>query len=580
MSQNSERNYTRNTKHGKSGDVKDLIHSGMSDYEVVAKLRKDHPNDEDFVNKMFEAYKERMDFIRRKAGKFKTLVLSKYSTLPLPQVLEKAKKFKTKYEFSDDEFSSFINMVLSDKSFANNTMNVPTGAMSRTLGYNLDAFAGDRLRVKNNEMDVLQEILRLHAETKALHSQVVVQSLTYNDCSPEATTGVFRRERHNVYSYIHPVVAALFLPRIRYLDEHMLIANLANIVKCRHESKPIQTQPEFELYWDLITDPNEVACVTNRDSPMVDLRNRVQLQVKLWQSVMSLRQGNYYHESLTDLLVALDNCNNNIFDAPDFAYVKDEGTILRRLLGAFSLRPTIVSVKPFYGVSAGNYSLNTMSMVQVTTIPIITLRLPLNIQNKALTVHLNESLEQLQWYVENKMIVPKSQQIVYSRDVIFFYANRRYQSINFGTLNAPFNFTALPATVTGFETLNTTNINHSHRINIGDDWFVLRSVVLVERSSANKDLIIGSTAGILVHPDPATGRYETTALLYNPQAAGEKYLENGVYTSLSPITWMDYNPKFNARPGCDETFTQCAQTRGSIYVYVKEQSQKTKLRPY
>lgn len=580
MSQNSERNYTRNTKHGKSGDVKDLIHSGMSDYEVVAKLRKDHPNDEDFVNKMFEAYKERMDFIRRKAGKFKTLVLSKYSTLPLPQVLEKAKKFKTKYEFSDDEFSSFINMVLSDKSFANNTMNVPTGAMSRTLGYNLDAFAGDRLRVKNNEMDVLQEILRLHAETKALHSQVVVQSLTYNDCSPEATTGVFRRERHNVYSYIHPVVAALFLPRIRYLDEHMLIANLANIVKCRHESKPIQTQPEFELYWDLITDPNEVACVTNRDSPMVDLRNRVQLQVKLWQSVMSLRQGNYYHESLTDLLVALDNCNNNIFDAPDFAYVKDEGTILRRLLGAFSLRPTIVSVKPFYGVSAGNYSLNTMSMVQVTTIPIITLRLPLNIQNKALTVHLNESLEQLQWYVENKMIVPKSQQIVYSRDVIFFYANRRYQSINFGTLNAPFNFTALPATVTGFETLNTTNINHGQRINIGDDWFVLRSVVLVERSSANKDLIIGSTAGILVHPDPATGRYETTALLYNPQAAGEKYLENGVYTSLSPITWMDYNPKFNARPGCDETFTQCAQTRGSIYVYVKEQSQKTKLRPY
>jgi len=579
------KNYTRNTKpdrrESKSGnDVKDLIHQGMDDYAVIAKLRKDHPNDDDFVQKMFEAYKDRMDFIRRKAGKFKTLIFSKYANLPLPQVLEKAKKFKRKYEFSDDEFQSFTNMVLSDKTFANNTLNVPTGAMSRTLGYNLDAIVGDRLRLKNNEIDILQEILRIHAETRALHSQVVVQSLTYTDCPPEALTGKYDRQKHNPYSYIHPVLAALFLPRIRYLDEHMLIANLANIVKCRYENKPIQTQPEFELYWDLITDPNEVACVSNREAPMTDLRNRIILQTKLWESVMFLRQGRYFNERLTDFMVALDNCNNNIFDAPDLAYVKDEGTILRRLLGAFSLRPTIVSVRPFYGISAGNYSLNSMAMVQVTTIPIVTLRLPLNIQNRNLTVHLNESLEQLQWYVENKMIVPKAQSIVYSRDVIFFYANRRYQSINFGTLNAPFNFTALPATVTGFETLNTTHINYEPRINIGDDWFELRSVVLVERSAVNRDLIIGSTAAVVVPLKVELQRYENTYLLYDPQGAGEQFeMNDGSLYRNEPVTFIPGMSPYASGTGV-EPFDARTRCRGTIYVYVKEQNQTTKLRPY
>lgn len=578
------KNYTRNTKpdrrESKPADIKGLIQNGVDDYAVISKLRKEHPNDEDFVQKAFETYKERMDYIRRKAGKFKTLIFSKYANLPLPQVLEKAKKFKHKYEFSDDEFNSFVSMVMSDKTFAGNTYNIPTGAMSRTLGYNFDTIVGDRLRLKNNEMDILQEILRIYAETKVLHSQIVIQSLTYTDCAPESLTGEYDRKKHNPYSYIHPVLAALFLPRIKFLDEHMLIANLANIVKCRYENKPIQTQPEFELYWDLITDPNEVQCVSNRDTPMVDLRNRIVLQTKLWESVMYLRQGRYYNERLNDFMVALDNCNSNIFDAPDLAYVKDEGTILRRLLGAFSIRPTIVSVRPFYGIASGNYSLNSMAMVQVTTIPIVTLRLPLNIQNKNVTVHLNEALEQLQWYVENKMIVPKSQSIVYSRDVMIFYANRRYQSINFGTLNAPFNFTALPATITGFETINTTNINYEPRINVGDDVFQLRSVVLVERSHVNKDLIVGSTAAIIVPLDMQLRRFEQTYLLYDPQGAGEHFeLNDGSLYSNSPITYIPGMSPFNAESGV-EPFDRRTRTRGTIYIYVKDQSQQTKLRPY
>lgn len=575
--QRDSRNYTRESKHSKN-DARDLVRPDRTDRDVVLKLRSEHPNDEEFVQKMYEEYKERMDFIRRKAGKFKNLIFSKYSNLPLTQVLEKAKKFKRKYEFTDDEFHSFVNMVLSDKNFKADTINYPTGAMSRTLGYSLDAVVGDRLHVKNNEMDVLQEILRMYAETKILHSQVVVQSLTYTDCSNEAISGLYDRTKHNPYAYIHPVLAALFLPRIRYLDEHMLIANIANIVRCRYENKPIQTQPEFELYWDLITDPNEVACVSNKDTPMIDLRNRIVLQTKLWDSVLNLRQGRYYNERLSAFMVALDNCNNNIFDAPDLAYVKDEGTILRRLMGAFSLRPTIVSVRPYHNIAGGNYSMNSMSMVQITTIPIVTVRLPLNMQNKSTSINMNEALDQLQWYVENKMIVPKSQQIVHSRDVVIFYANRRYQSINFGSLTAPYNFTALPATVTGFETLNPVNINYTDTVQIGDDLFNLRSVVFVERSAQNNDLIIGSTAGIVVQPTNIGATYDDYYIQYNPQGVtnDDSFTGNNGNT-ISPFFEMQ-----EVGTVADETLTfrYSAVTRGTIYVYVKDQPQDTKIKPF
>ena len=52
----------------------------------------------------------------------------------------------------------------------------------------------------------------------------------------------------------------------------MLIASIANIVKCKHDGKPILTKPEYELHWDLITDPNDTVC--DMESPMRDLRNR------------------------------------------------------------------------------------------------------------------------------------------------------------------------------------------------------------------------------------------------------------------------------------------------------------------
>lgn len=527
---------------------------------MLATLREKYPNDRDLVSKVFSEYEEKMSRIRRKAQKFAQLILTRYSHLGPKRIMEKARKYKKKYDFSDDEFSAFINIALSDKAFANtnNNYNVPNTPMSRALGHTSDVQG--KMLVKPNELETLQEILRMHQENAALHTQVIVQSLLYSECAPQALYGKYENKKDNVYSHIHPVVAALFLPRIKYLDEHMLIASIAGVVAARNAGTPIRTQPDYELYYDMITDPNEIACSTNRDSPMADLRNRVRLQVELWKSVRDLRMGRYFSPDAANFSMAVDACRNNVFDTPDMAHVRDEGTVLRRLMGAFSLRPTVVSIQTITSNAMTlNYPLNELALTQVTTIPIINIRLPLNPVSGA-TVNMQNALRQPDWYVENKLIVPKHKQVMYSRELVIFYVNRRYQNLNFGKLTMPYTFGTLPTTVSGFESLNNASLQYTPEIKISDSVFELKSLVSVETTrlvnirteEEAKTLIIGSKAWV---------KCTDGWFCYNPTDCAKAIAPTTGSTDLSypaPINKVD-----------DAKVEKAFSEEGTIYVFVK-----------
>ena len=270
---------------------------------------------------------------------------------------------------------------------------------------------------------------------------------------------------------------------------------------------------------------------------MVDLRNRIKLQVELWKVVRELREGRYYTDETKGFNFALDNCKNSLFDAPDLNIVRDEGTVLRRLFGAFSLRPTIVVISPLVsGSMTVPYNLGPMSLSQVTTIPIVNLRLPFNYRNRNSAVYLNEALEQPDWYVDNKVLVPKLKSIIHSRDIIVFYANRRYQSINLTRVTPPYNFTCLPVSHSSLETINDVQITYDPTIVVGDDRFHLRSVVFVDQAISTKDLIVGNSAGIIIRRDYGIGRVQPMYLLYNPMAANIRYLDrDGNFTQDNPI---------------------------------------------
>jgi len=575
--------YDRDVSNPKEGSDKvtvgSLLKEGADESQVRGILKDKFGNDKELVEKMFAEWEEQNARVKRKAKKFAELILTRYNHLGPKRILEKAQKLKKKYGFSDDEFQAFVNIALSDKALSHvNVYNSPNTPMGKTLGQ-MDATLS-KMSVKATETDVLQDILRMHQESAVLHNQVVVQSLTYGDASLEAISGIYDPTKQNKLNHVHPVLAALFFPRVKYLDEHMLIASLPSIVASRHNNAPIKDRPTYELYWDIITDPNEISCVNSKDSPLVDLRNRSRVQVELWKSVKNLRQGKYYEADSMGFLMALSQCRNYIFDSADNIYNNDEGSILRKLLSVFSVRPTIVSIQPFGSYTqALNYPVNTMALTQVTTIPIINIRLPptnttvntmnLTGQPQAVNISLNDGLTHSDWYVENKVLVPKMKSVMYSREVVFFYVNRRLQNVQFQKLVSPYSFSLLPISSSGFESINRLVVDvPMSGLQIGDSLFSLKSFVKVETAQIvqsdyindliNKDLIIGCSTSVV-----ASGKFFS----YNPlraQTAGQMTLA-GVGTTPDQVPYVT---PITAYAGSDE-FNKDARENGTVFMFVK-----------
>lgn len=588
---------TQRMNENDDGDVSQAVQELIKfykrdDYSVLNKLRQKY-KDEDLVEKIFDGYKIRKAKIQKKADRFRQLIWDKYGAIGLShaKMMGKAKKYADRYNLSDDEFELFFKYTITDKRMPE-AYRLPITKMSKALGYGSMMATAGKLKVKPEEMGDLQLIAQLHASTKPLHSQVVLQSLSYNDCAPEAINSVIKvdnyaTDRKNYYSYVHPIIAALFFPKVKLLDELILIANIGSIVNRKHRGLQINTKPDFELYNNFISDPNDSAC-TDLDSPIKDLYIRFALQAVIWDSVLKLRQGQYYNDRLASFLHAIENCRSNVYDAPDLTYVKDEGTILRRLLSAFSLRPTMVSTSRLQGLSGNGmqgqtlpgsslygYAINPLSqLTNVTTVPMITLRLPYNFvsSGNTKTVKLGDALQQAQWYVENGMIVPKSQQIIHSRGVLFFYVGRRFQSINISRLRTQCNFNQLPMTIAGWETINRGTVSYDQQMQVMNDKFVLRSVVMVETLGEKKNLVVGSSAGIF--------KLNGTSFVYNPQAASTMDVSGN---RGQPITNMDSAGPMRAPEGpieapeglvgggcaTHEQLCTKAATAGTIFMYQK-----------
>lgn len=518
--------------------------------------------------------RKQLDTLKKRTSKFHSKILKKISQMgdiSDSQKVEIANKYKKKYNISDAEFNLFIKHAIHDQTLAAH-YNVPNTEMAKVLGFSHINTAGDKLSVKPDEISVVNDIIRVHAETKVLHSQIVLQTLTYADCELSALIGAskFPSTPPNTFSYVHPVIAALFLPKVKLLEEHMLLSNIGYIIKCKQQGTQILTKPDFELYWDMITDPATHVCNT---TPIKDLYHRYILQTKLWDNVLMLRQGRIYSEKLGDFMAAIENCSNGIFDAPDLTYVKDEGTILRRLLGAFSIRPTVVSTSRLFNnfVSASaNYGMvdpfTAQGITQITTIPMVTLRLPYrNVTGNPIL--LDDALTQPQWFVEHKMIVPKTQTILHSRDVIFFYVGRRFQHINLSRMNSPYNFTKLPMTIAGVEQINDTPVDVQPVMDIMNESYQLRSVVTVDRSARNDKLIVGNSACIVSYVHGAV--FDHNYYLYSPLSANQVFPDpaTGMNTRNPAITQISYSG------GLDEDDISSFQYRsrhcGTIYMYQK-----------
>lgn len=548
--------------------LKKHSHELLLDSNVIAELKSAIP-DNKLVDVVFDYYKKRLELIKNKVNKFKKALLAKYPNLSAVDLLRKAKKYSAKYDLSDGEFQMFINLLSTESRTGDAIYNIPNTPMGRTLGYSTAATMGDKLELKEQDLPHFQVIMTLEKETRQLHNRVIMQSLSYQGFDAPAISGDFDPSKHNPYNFIHPVIASLFLPKIPFIEERMLLASVANLIKTKQEGKPIMTQPEYELYWDLITDPNQRACSTDPSKTVEDLKNRVVLQSKLWDSVMKLRLGRYYADDMAGFLSAIESCTNGIFDAPDLVYTHDEGTILRRILNAFSLRTVYVSVSSMIdnAMQVTTLSISPAVYQQITSVPMINLRLPKLPQFQQINqnIHLTHSLRQPQWFMEGKRLVPKVQEIIHAHDVMFFYVDRRFKGSNlaFITAHKHFMLANMPKTLSGLDSVNDMVVNFDRVMQIGRDNYKLSSVVCVDvtninpnqKNTTNADIVISGCRTLFEHDFNGN----TTQFMYDPQNAG------------APVSSTSNNRRgpMVALKTFNNAFDNIATRYGSIFTYVK-----------
>ena len=204
-------------------------------------------------------YLEKYKKVMKRAKKFARLIREKYgkSQYPFHMILSKAHKYKKKHNLTEDEFAAFQRIYEQELAGSgDSTAPVPITNMGKILGdIKLDS-AGTGIEVKGEDYKYLQEILKLHSSTKNLHAQVVLQAMQYQDSDFEAITGEFDRKfGHNPATHIHPVIAALFFPKIAAIEHHFIYANIAGIVKSRYEKTALKTKPDYLLFYSLCYRP-------------------------------------------------------------------------------------------------------------------------------------------------------------------------------------------------------------------------------------------------------------------------------------------------------------------------------------
>lgn len=529
-------------------------------------LRKKY-NNEELVQQIEQVFIEKNREITKKAKKFAELIRAKYanSQYPFHTLLEKAMKYKTKHNLTDEEFSAFQRIYETELVGLKVTDMVrPTTNVQKVLGnisHDYEGFA----KLSPEDYKVLQEILKLNAMSKPLHSNVILQSIQYQDCSAEAQLGKYNKDIHNVSNHVHPIIAALFLPKINVLEEHFLHSNFSNIIKTRFNKEPFKNRADIQLFDAIINDPNDIVCDTH--STLMDLHNRALLQNQLWNSVLSLRNGQYYNNTFREFITSIDTCRMNKYDSPDLIYGRSEGTIIKRLLAAFSFAPTVITsttVSQVYSINPYQQNIKP----SVTRVPMINFKLPYSINDNS-PVNLLDALDQTQLIVENGMVIPKQTSLIYSRGVLFFYIDRRTNIIN--TNNTSFGLQMLPASISsssGFERLNTRPVNFLDSFTIKNDEYVLRSVVINELSQnvppTGDNIIIGSSAIVVLEIDPTKNRYVNEYMLYNPTLASKVNVNSsGLLHGYDPITVIQ---PVGLTP--DELgFREMAEERGILFMY-------------
>lgn len=564
---------------------------------ALLSLRQQY-GDENLVNKIQNEFMMRHSAIVKAAKKFAIAVKAKYANqnVPFHYLLMKARAHAKKHNLSDDEFAEFQRIYEQELSgTSTGEVVIPVTSLMQVLG-NVNTGTDNYFNINDDDARNLQEILKLHETSKPLHAQALLQAIQYQglDQSPETTNAKYNKDFMNPVDYVHPVIAALFLPKYKTVESHFLLSNMAGIVKSRYNRTPIVTKADYELFYNLVTDPNDVVCDTR--TPVGDLLHRCNLQAQLWNSVLHLRNGQVFTPSAREFTAAVDVCRLNKHDNPDFVYGRHDGTVLKRLFSAFSFRPTTVATMPVANV----FAFNPYSQVirpTVTNIPMINIR-ALATQQMAPGGKLAAGIQDLvlqnqQQFIEGNVITSRLTKVMYSREILVVYIDRRI--MQYSVAGTPFNLLRLPTSAAGMEKVTTEKIcdNIETAITVEGDSYELASAIVLDTDEitkidedANKKVKFVKGSYALIRNDtPFTGaEAHAEALIKDRHGAlmreiasltGDAAVRNKYQVGGGVINWKQYKPYATDGAKLDNIYTSVVHpvvldrlnTNGNVLIY-------------
>lgn len=563
--------------------------------QQLANLLRAEGRDEKEIDAIVEKCESSKHKIRKYIRKFIDKIERKYGDLDVPELIKKGMKFAQKHGFSKSEERKFINQVMTGDV---DTPYVPFQEMAYT---DMSKFLGfssfpSFMNIRAPDQGILDEISTLFHESTGLHAAVKNNLSVYESCAPEAISGKYDKDRHNIAEFIHPVIVALFLPKINSLEKRMLISNIGRMIIQRsshllrqyraYSASVVKSElnADLELMYDIAKDPNSMNYFSD-ETPLANLLKRFKIQIELYKNVISLRDGKYYSKSDADVTSStyvsglgkiLQSYEWTYFDSPEFYHVQDEGTFLRKLLSVFSLRPTFTQLSSLMTQSTMGYSNFGASRVSFVNTPIINVKLPRNAygntQAMGATIRLNSALSQTESFIENKMIIPKHKVVIHSRDLVFFYANRRYHTINFTNMDISLRYINLPGTMSSITSVNPTELHFDEDIPIGNERFFLRSVVVLNDVPKSEFATTGCSSIVLSRRVGNRQRNlnRPVYFYYNPVTSNLMFIKKSRYTTNSPIMTLAEHRGPN-KPG----FYELARKYGTIFVYSSKEDNET-----
>ena len=527
-----------------SGSVSDEVRRLMKKENItnsdLLRLQQKYGNS-DLVDQIQSSFLEKRNKSIKRGQKFAKLIRDKYQqrNMPYHQILEKARMYKKKYGLSEEEFHVFRRAY--ESYLEGNDMSAviaPMTNMMKLLGNVEVVHMQDGSRsLSGKDEHYMNEIVKMHQVSKNLHSQIVLQSLRYHNIDTNVFLGRTENQRSmNNNDYVHPVIVALFLPRIEVLEQHFLLSNMAGIARARFQRQnQLDTQADYELMYALISDPNDVVCST--ESTVHDLMNRANVQGQLWNCVLNMRNGTLFHETFNDFITSIDMCKINKYDNPELVYGRNDAVILKRLFAVFSFRPIVMTTMSGNVLNQDNTFLQS-SRPTITTLPMINLRLPPSLATTE-EISLKNAMEKSQSFIENGTVVVKRASVIYSKGIITFFLDRRSNYIKLPG-HQSFNLGKMPKTISGnYDRVNLNELEYEPTMAVGEESFVISSIIAHEvmehpdykKEGQKRYMTIGSSAYVF--------NTEKDVYQYNPIQMND--LGNANLLSLTNLDYTDHN---------------------------------------